>query len=99
VTYMQIPTTQLPQIGTALRSLASELESQHSGAQDCAGLDPTDHGRLLSAVEGFRGAWNASLRGLFDHITRNGDAAIAIGQLAGDTDARLAESLRPRGAR
>ena len=99
MTFIQIPPARLQQIGTDLRSLAAELDSQHSGAQECDGLDPTDHGRLLAAVEGFRGAWNASVRGLLDHITRNGDAAIAIGRLASDTDAQLAAGLRPEAVR
>jgi hypothetical protein len=99
MTFIQIPPAQLQQIGADLRSLSAELDTQHSGAQKCDGLDPIDHGRLLAAVDGFRTAWNASVRGLLNHITRNGDAAISIGRLASDTDLQLAASLRPKAAR
>jgi hypothetical protein len=99
MTFIQIPPAQLQQIGADLRSLSAELDGQHAGAQQCDGLDPTDHGRLLAAVDGFRTAWNASVRGLLDHITRNGDAATSIGRLTVDTDAQLAARLSPEAVR
>jgi hypothetical protein len=93
--FIQIPTQVLDQVGGDLRTIAGDVETAHGGAGDVGGLDPADHGPLISAVATYRTHWDAEVAAVVDTVRHHGDQSTAIGRLAGETDETLAAGLRP----
>jgi len=94
MTYVQFPYETLVQLGKNLQSVGERLESDHRGADDCAGLS-ADHADIQQAIEDFRDEWKTSLLDLMTNIGTWGGLSESIGRMVADFDAQTATALRP----
>ncbi|MGC4807025.1 hypothetical protein [Micromonospora sp. DT233] len=94
MTYVQYPYATLVSLGGNLTTLADQLESDHRGASDCAGL-ADDHADIQGAISDFRDEWKTSLLELMNNIGEWGGLSSAIGKMVSDFDTQTAAALRP----
>lgn len=95
MTYVQYPYATLVSLGANLTSLADQLESDHRGVVDCAGL-ADEHSDIQNAISDFRSEWKTSLLELLTNIGKWGEISAAIGKMVSDFDHQTAAALRPK---
>ncbi|MEU4474277.1 hypothetical protein [Micromonospora sp. NPDC023888] len=94
MTYVQYPYATLVSLGGNLTTLADQLETDHRGVVDCAGLTD-DHSDIQGAISDFRDEWKTSLLELMNNIGEWGGLSSAIGKMVSDFDTQTAAALRP----
>lgn len=97
MTYVQYPYATLVGLGNQLTLVSEKLQGDDRGAEDCNGLDGSDHDPIQSAIHDFRKVWKASVKQLTEDIGKWGGLSKAIGQMVEDFDTQLATALRPSG--
>ncbi len=94
MTYVQYPYAALVSLGQNLVGISEKLQSDHRGAEDCAGLAEDQHD-IQDTIGDFRGEWKTSLLELMTNIGKWGGLSEAIGKMVADFDAQTADALRP----
>ncbi|MBM7086468.1 hypothetical protein ACN267_04090 [Micromonospora sp. WMMD734] len=95
MTYVQYPYATLVSLGGNLTTLGDQLETDHRGVVDCAGLTG-DHADIQSSISDFRDEWKTSLLELMNNIGEWGGLSSAIGKMVADFDNQVATALRPK---
>ncbi|MFF5055889.1 hypothetical protein ACFY1S_22175 [Micromonospora sp. NPDC000663] len=94
MTYVQYPYATLVSLGGNLTTLSDQLQTDHRGVVDCAGLTD-DHSDIQGAISDFRDEWKTSLLELMNNIGEWGGLSSAIGKMVSDFDTQTAAALRP----
>lgn len=92
--FAQYPHQALRAVGSSLGDIADQIGSSRRNAFEVMGL-AHDQDRIRSALDRFRGEWEASVAKLGDNIGGLGETSTQIGDLSGQFDAELAASMSP----